>query len=374
MARIQDIGMAALLCDSSGCILTMNQQASAVLDPGAVPGSQLENLAAHEAAAAELRSTWGSHCNQGVGWSYEGKLKGRMRALVDLHLVVIPVSSVSSTQQVWLVVMQDLTATLFHARELEIYALELGQLYQKNRQDLRRLEEAERSREQFFSLVSHELKTPLTSLKAALEMLCTPEVLPLSSKDAWRLADTMKRSGVRLERLMNDLLDIAIARSGGMDLSFAAVDVCDVINAVVDEMTPVANERGVVLAGNTKSKHGLVVKGDDLRLQQVFLNLVSNAIKATPPQGTVRMKCTRSANTVQVVVTNPGELSETIKGSLFEPFRKSAAGGYKAGAGLGLTVVQALVQAHKGGVEATSRRKQVAFTVTLPLWGKGGAS
>ena len=171
---------------------------------------------------------------------------------------------------------------------------------------------------------------------------------------------------------MNDLLDVAAARSGGMVLSFAAVDMSDVVRTVVDEMVPVANEKDVELIGPIKYKHGLVVNGDEIRLCQVLQNLVSNAIKATPPGKKVRVKAARKNGNVLVSVSNPGELAESIQVSLFEPFRKSAASGYRTGAGLGLTVVHALVQAHQGSVEAISHRKQVVFTFTIPLWGKAG--
>ncbi|MBI4202932.1 MAG: HAMP domain-containing histidine kinase [Chloroflexi bacterium] len=374
VARIQDLGMPTLLTDAECRVLATNRQAAALLHTTALPGAYLNTLAPTKEAAGELLSLWKERCSKGVGWSHECKLLGQVGAYIDLHLVVIPVYTSSSDGQVWLVVAQDLTETMFHARELEVYALDLSRLYQKNRQDLHRLEEAEHSREQFFSLVSHELKTPLTSLKAALEMLSTPEVVPPQAQDAWRLADTMKRSTARLERLMNDLLDVATAQSGGLELSIGAVDMCDVIRSVVNEMTPVAAEKGVILVGPANYRHGLVVSGDELRLQQVLLNLVSNGIKATPPKGTVHIKSGRTASQVQVMVTNPGELPESIRDSLFEPFRKSAAGGYRTGAGLGLTVVHALVKAHQGTIEAESRRKQVVFTVTLPLWGKAGES
>ncbi|MBI4310276.1 MAG: HAMP domain-containing histidine kinase [Chloroflexi bacterium] len=373
IAHIQDIGLPALLSDSDCRIVAINRQAAALLDQKAEPGAALPALAQGAGAASDLMSVWQARCSLGAGWSHECKLLGKLEALVDLQLVVMPVSVAGTGDQVWLVVLQDLTETLFHARELEIYATELSQLYQKNKQDLQKLEEAQRSREQFFSLVTHELKTPLTSLKAALEILCTPEVIPTGFENAWRLADTMKRSAFRLERLMNDVLDVAAARSGGMDFSFEAVDLCDVIDTVVSEMTPVANEKGVLLTGPEKYKSGLVVRGDDVRLQQVFLNLTSNAIKATPPDGTVRIRAARSAGAARVSVTNPGELPEHVRNGLFEPFRKSSVGGYKAGAGLGLTVVQALVNAHNGAVEATSRRKQVVFTVIIPLWGKASS-
>lgn len=372
IAHIQDIGMPALLCDGECRIQAINRQAAAILDHSATAGGYLHDLASLQDAAGELQSVWLARCGLGAGWSYETKLLGNLGAHIDLHLVVIPVASAGRAKQVWMVVLQDLTETIFHARELEIYALELSNLYQKNRQDLQKLEEAERSREQFFSLVTHELKTPLTSLKASLEMLCTPEMIPPQEQDAWRLADTMKRSTVRLERLMNDLLDVATARSGGMDLAFSAVDLCDVVQEVVAEMTPVAGEKGVTLLGPTNYRQGLVVNGDELRLQQVLLNLVGNAIKATPTGSAVRIKTARTANEVQLSVVNPGELPESLRNHLFEPFRKSPAGGYRTGAGLGLTVVQVLVKAHKGTVQAESRRKQVIFTVTIPLWGKAG--
>ena len=200
-------------------------------------------------------------------------------------------------------------------------------------------------------------------------MLASDGFVPAEEKDAWRLIRSMKRSTMRLERMLIDLLDLASARGHGLSLRFGPVDMMELLKGVLDEMSALAAEKGVSLEGPGRMRKGLVVKGDEVRIQQIVQNLLSNAIKAAPPQGVVRVSAGRSNEHVRVSLVNPGVVMDpAIKDSLFEPFAKSAAGGYQAGAGLGLSVVDALVKAHGGSVMVTPGRKQVTFSFAIPFW------
>lgn len=367
--RADDIGLPAVLCDAQGRLVQVNRQARATLDRGAVPGKALHQLTVDEAAAERLEAVWAARAAAGRGWSHECQLLGNLGAALDMQLVAIPVLSARTEGASWLVIIQDLTGTVLHAKELEIYAQELSQLYRENRQTIQKLEDAARSREHFFSLVSHELKTPLTSQKAAIEMLNTRGLIPLEAADAHRLVASLTRSSSRLERLISDLLDVSVARSGGLSLRFEPVDMNDVIQSVVDEMRPVAREKRLVLRGPARRK-SVVVRGDEVRLQQVVQNLLGNAVKASPSHSTIQVTCAANSTEARVSVTNPGHIDESLRATLFEPFRKSAARGYRTGAGLGLTVVDALVRAHGGTVDLGPSRAKVTFTFTVPLWTK----
>lgn len=364
--HVEDIGLPALLADDRGRLLEVNAQARDLLDIGR-PDIQIFDLAVSRQVARELGTFWKEQAGQGRGWTHECQLNGKLGAALDMQLVAMSVLSGPTEKHLWLVIFQDLTGTVMHAKELEIYAQELSQLYRENKQHIQKLEEAAKSREHFFSLVSHELKTPLTSQKAAMEMLNTPGLIPAEATDALRLVSTMTRSTARLERLISDLLDVAVAFSGGLSLRFDPVDMTYVLHSVVEEMRPLAREKGVTLKGPARRKP-LVVRGDEIRLQQVIMNLLSNAIKASAQGSAIQVAAADKGKFARVTVANPGSIDESLRPHIFEPFRKSAAGGYKAGAGLGLTVVNALVKAHGGTIELEPDHTQVSFTFTVPLW------
>ena len=368
-ARLNEVGLPALICDDEGCILALNSGAVEMLAPETAPGMTIAELASSEDDVSTIQHFWQSRSELRKGGDLECRLRGLLGDDRDLHMVVIPVNTGSS--EVWLAVINDLTETLIHSNELEIYARELSELYQNNKRQLTRLQEAEKSREHFYSVLHHELKTPLTSLKAAQEMLGSPEAGIAQSGIVLRLLDNMSRSTARLERLITDLLDVATARSGGLSLYRSPVDMVSIIEQVVDEMTPAANDRGVSIVGRWRKKQGLMVTGDEIRLQQIVANILSNAIKAAPLGGIVRVEAAKAASHARISIANPGvRLDPDVKEKLFEPFQKSSAGGYNPGAGLGLSVVDSLVKAHGGQISVEDTGRQVRFTFTIPLWRK----
>tara|TARA_Y100000310_G_scaffold342035_1_gene443456 strand:- start:2655 stop:3473 length:819 start_codon:yes stop_codon:yes gene_type:complete len=235
--------------------------------------------------------------------------------------------------------------------------------------ELERLRQAERFRTQFYSVLHHELKTPLTSIRAALDMLLGPELSATHNTMVTRLLNNMGRSTSRLERLISDLLDVAIAQGDDLPIFRGPVDISNVIHQVVTELTPTADSKGVFIAGGWRGGDGPMVTGDEIRLQQIMANLLSNAIKASPDRGPVLIDIAEVSANAEISVANRGEpLDQELKDRLFEPFQKSAAGGYRAGTGLGLSVVNSLVAAHDGRIDLDDSGGQVKFTIVIPLW------
>lgn len=368
--HVEDIGLGAALCAPDATILSINGHAAEMIGGWAVKGEKLHHLAANQNETEALAQSWNALTGDGIGWTKELHVRGHEGADLDLQLTAMPVS-VGDAKPGWLVIIQNLTESLIHARELEIYAQELSQLHQKNKQNLQRLEEASQSRDDFYALVSHELRTPLTSLKAALEMLST--VIERADQAAIERIDSiLHRSTFRLERAIDDLLDLATARSGGIMLDFGPVDLTEIVEEVVDDIGPSAEEKELTVRGPTR-QDPLIVRGDEVRLQQITQNLLSNAVKAAPAGGAVRVEIGLDADSAHVSVANPAvQIDPKLKDFLFEPFRKSASGGYQTGAGLGLSVVDALVRAHSGTISVDSDDGAVVFTYTVPLWREDG--
>jgi signal transduction histidine kinase len=358
-----------MLCTETGVLLAVSGLAAGLLGATAVAGRHIAELAPPGDQRAALVAEWQLHGAAGDGWSYQAQMVGTDGRNLEVQFSAIAAETAGSAERLWLVVLRDVTENTIYLHELEIYARELGALYQANQLQLRQVREMERTRDLFYSLVTHELKTPLTALKAALEMLALPSLLPPEAQQARSLLGSMERSAGRLEKMINDLLDLATAKSGGLHLIKKPVDLLDILRSVQAEMTPLALQKGVSITMPADESRPLVVEGDVTRLQQIVQNLLSNAVKAAPRDGTVRVNAKREATYGRVTVTNLGvSLDPLLAKSLFEPFSKSSANGYKAGAGLGLSVVDALVKAHQGTVSVVPRLDRVAFTFTIPLW------
>jgi len=229
-------------------------------------------------------------------------------------------------------------------------------------------EKASRLKDQFLSTVSHELRTPLNVIVGWATMLRDGKLDAAAQKRAFQtIADNARQQS----RLIDDILDVSRTMSGKMQLNIGLVDLHAVINETLKSIGHAAEARGV----NIEFKPGDLpteLRADRDRLQQIFWNLVSNAIKFTPQNGTVTIS-TRSVNSaVEIEVADTGRGIEAD----FLPFifdRFSQADGSrtreKGGLGLGLSLVRHLVELHGGSVWAASagRDQGAAFTVRLPL-------
>jgi two-component system phosphate regulon sensor histidine kinase PhoR len=232
--------------------------------------------------------------------------------------------------------------------------------------DLTRLKQLERTREEFVANVSHELRTPLSLIKGYVETLLdgarnNPEV-------AERFLKIIERNTNRLDLLIQDLLTISALESGRMKLNLQPMDLRAVTEKVLGDLRGKANDKNVKL---TNELPLLTMRADASRLEQVFANLVDNAIKYGRANGTVTVNGRKlDDGRFQVCVQDdgPGIPAEALD-RVFERFYRvdKARSRDQGGTGLGLSIVKHIVQAHGGEVWAKSELgKGAAFFFTLP--------
>ncbi len=233
--------------------------------------------------------------------------------------------------------------------------------------ELKRLDQA---KSEFLSIASHELRTPMTSIKGSLSLLATGVVGQLDV-GSLRLIKIAEGETDRLIRLINDLLDLAKIESGGLPLNLDWVQWDEFCGKTLEGLAGLAMRAEVRL--ELVSIPSIEVSIDRDRMQQVLTNLVSNAIKFSPKGSAVRVSISR-AKTGDLVVSvqdqGPGIASEDQQ-LIFEKFRQgaTAANPLVKGTGLGLAIAKALVAEHGGSIGVESAiGKGSSFWFTLPKW------
>ena len=226
--------------------------------------------------------------------------------------------------------------------------------------------------EHFAADVSHEIKNPLTSLRSAVETVARVE----EPEQQRRLMSIILDDVQRLDRLITDIsdasrLDAELSRAEG-----EAVDVCHLLEALVEVHEAGREEAGPQLEPNLPAGRPLIVQGLEGRLGQVFRNLISNAVSFSPPGGRIRLSARREDEEIVVSVEDEGPgLPEDNLESVFERFYSERPEGEKFGthSGLGLSISRQIVEAHKGSIFAENRSADGAgksgarFIVRLPV-------
>ena len=250
----------------------------------------------------------------------------------------------------------------------QIEELNVG-LEAKVRERTAELEQADRLRSQFLSHVSHELKTPLTSIKGFLQNLLDGLTGPLNEKQQRYLSRMLDNSN-RLIRMIEDLLDRTRIQSGRLDLVPSEIDLGDCVADAVEQLRLLAQAKRQTLEA-VAPPAPLMVWADCDRLIQIVMNLVQNAVKFTPEGGSI-MVTVRQENQslagVSVRDTGPGIAPEFLD-QIFDPFFrvKQVRSGIK-GLGLGLSIVRTLVELQGGTIAARSepgRGAELYFTIPL---------
>ena len=216
----------------------------------------------------------------------------------------------------------------------------------------------------FYSMVAHDLRSPLTALQMRTQMLLqglrgalAPEVKQELEKMSGRVRE--------LVRMVSDFLDVAQMESAHFKIEHEHVDLATVCAGVYDEYLPLAVARGISLALEASEK--AMVLGDHRRLAQVVSNLISNALKFTPAGGSVRLVLAGLPSEAEVrVEDNGGGIAADAQSRLFKKYARAS--GKLEGTGLGLVIVKEIVQAHGGTVGLSSRPCHGStFWIRLPL-------
>jgi len=227
------------------------------------------------------------------------------------------------------------------------------------------LRTSDRLRRQMLADVSHELRTPLTAMLGYLDTLSMPEIT-IDAETRTRYIDTVRRETARLERIVADLLDLAKHEHGVSSLDTRVCAIDRVFSHVVGRYEQQASAAGVTLETHVDEAADQLV-ADPHRLEQVIGNLVANALRQTPPGGTVRLSAKIDAGKYVLLVEDTGEgmPPEHIE-HVFERFYKIDTARSGSGSGLGLSIVKAIVERHGGTISVASRPGHTAFVITVP--------
>jgi two-component system OmpR family sensor kinase len=220
----------------------------------------------------------------------------------------------------------------------------------------------------FLANVSHELKTPLTSIQGFAQAMLDGAVADVEARN--HAASVIFEESDRLRRLVEDLLDLARIDAGQIEFKRQPVDLNALLRRVVDKLVLPAKEKGVVLESRLDELPPMIGDGD--RLAQVFTNLVDNAIKHTPVGRKVVVHGDASRGWISIHVDDSGAgIPDEDLSRIFERFYqvdKARRGGKDRGVGLGLAISRQIVEAHGGRIVAqSSLGKGSRFTVQLPI-------
>ncbi|CAN5209816.1 hypothetical protein BH09PAT2_BH09PAT2_10090 [soil metagenome] len=258
-------------------------------------------------------------------------------------------------------------------------ALERAQIYTDLKQANERLKKLDVLKDEFVSIASHELRTPMTAIKSYLWMAL--------NKGEQELKDPMKKyleisyaSTERLIHLVNDMLTVSRIERKKIDLKLEAVVLRDILQMVYDELKVSADEKEIQFEIVSPKETISTVRADKIKIREVFQNLVGNALKFTPPKGRITIHITNKDHDVEVAVedTGPGIPADAIP-KLFQKFSKIdysyANHVNQPGTGLGLYISKQIVSLHGGQIEVESTvHVGSTFIVTLPAYKeKGGA-
>ena len=254
----------------------------------------------------------------------------------------------------------SVTATLVSARHAAERRAE------ESRRSEEALRDANRAKDEFLAIVSHELRTPLNAIVGWASMLQRGRVPPENRGHA---IEIIQRNAAAQTRLIEDLLDISRAVAGRLRLRLDDVDVAATLRAAAEAVKPAAEQQGVLLDVQVGERLG-VVRADQARLQQVVLNVLSNAIKFTPAQGRVCLAASRNNDWVTVCVTDTGiGIPPALLPHVFDRFRQGDSSSTRAhgGIGLGLAICRHIAELHGGTIEAASEGDGRGTTCTIKM-------
>ena len=259
---------------------------------------------------------------------------------------------------------------LFAQQELEGYANELERVNAELKQANQELEKADKLKDQFLSMASHELKTPITSIQGQAQLgmlrLKKQAELPPALESVRASLERIDQHTHRLNNLVDDLLDLSILSSGKITLRTDNCDLEALCHEVITEQESLSGRRIELELPASP----VVIQADCERLSQIVTNLVTNAIKYSPDNSAVQVRISQSGDKATIYVHNEGTpIPPEQQANLFEPFYRTpdAQSSSKKGWGLGLAISKEIVERHHGRIGVESSEEQgTTFSIELP--------
>jgi signal transduction histidine kinase len=249
---------------------------------------------------------------------------------------------------------------------LEEMVAERTQDLEKANEELKRLDQVKTS---FFSMINHEMRTPLTAIIGYIDLLLARNSL---TPDENQMVYTMRNNSRRLLELVNNILDISRIEDGKLTLVRRGIEMRPVVNQAIDAVKPMADKKHITINVDIPPQIP-AVWGDPKRVHQILLNLLSNAVKYTPDTGmvTVTAQPSESPDMVEIGVRDTGiGIPSSLLPIIFDRFSRIERPEieHTVGTGLGLSIAKGLVEVHGGEILVESEEGHgTCFTFTLPV-------
>ena len=259
----------------------------------------------------------------------------------------------------------------------QFYVISISPLYSDNNirgavavfRDMTEQHKLDKLRSDFIANVSHELRTPISMLQVYSEAIIDDVVS--SEEERMEMVQIIHDESKRMSRLVTDLLNLARMESGYIQLYAQPIPIVGFLERMVTKFSQVAKDAQVDLSLQTEEPMDLLVTADEDRLEQVFTNLIDNAIRHTPDGGAVTLGIHRSAGMLDITVADTGVgIPEKDLPFVFERFYKAdkARTRGKGGTGLGLAIAKNIMEAHDGAILATrGEERGTVFICSLPM-------
>jgi CheY-like chemotaxis protein len=258
--------------------------------------------------------------------------------------------------------------SLRNINEARAASIELERIYNLEKEARKEAENANRTKDFFLSLVSHELRSPLNSILGWTNILLQKD---LDENTRIKALETIKRSAQSQAKLLSDLVDSARITSGKLSLEFRPLNILGLLENIINSHLPSINEKNIEFDFMSENEN-LTVLGDTNRLRQVFSNILGNSIKFTNENGRIRVKLFSEGGEIIISVEDNGHgISETDFPHIFRRFTQGNENNLKgkSGLGLGLSIAKILVEKHRGRIYAESEGLGLGakFTIKLPI-------
>ncbi|MDO8741830.1 MAG: HAMP domain-containing sensor histidine kinase, partial [Candidatus Roizmanbacteria bacterium] len=255
--------------------------------------------------------------------------------------------------------------------EVVSIAIDNALLYQQIEKDNEQLKELDRLKDEFVSVASHELRTPMTAIKSYLWMALNKSVKELDPQVKQEI-EIAYGSTERLLKLVQDMLTISRIEGKRLQLQKDEFNFNEISQQAYDELSITAKEKKITFTFNLPEKPILIV-GDKEKLREVLQNIIGNALKFTPPQGNINFSISENEKNLNIEVANSGSyIPPEELPKLFQKFNRlniesTNKEGAAMGTGLGLYITKQIVEMHNGTIDVTSDEKEgTAFHLKIP--------